>query len=100
MRRAKLETPPGESPEDSLATTVPGYAVLGMEHILGGWDHLAFVLALLLLATSLREVLTLVTALTMVAGKSSEEAESPNSHARVEGSSMAPSSLSTGAWRP
>ena len=60
-----LETPPGESPEDSLATTVPGYAVLGMEHILGGWDHLAFVLALLLLATSLREVLTLVTAFTI-----------------------------------
>ena len=60
-----LEVPPGTSDDDSLATTIPGYAILGMEHILGGWDHLAFVLALLLLATSLREVLTLVTAFTI-----------------------------------
>ncbi|HJO26903.1 MAG TPA: HupE/UreJ family protein [Planctomycetota bacterium] len=35
---------------------------LGIEHILSGWDHLAFLLALLLSARSLRSVLWLVTA--------------------------------------
>jgi hypothetical protein len=60
-----LDTPAGQSEEQTLATTIPGYAVLGMEHILGGWDHVAFVLALLLLASSLREVATLVTAFTI-----------------------------------
>ena len=52
-------------PEETLTTSMTGYATLGMEHILGGWDHVAFVLALLLLATSLREVATLVTAFTI-----------------------------------
>ncbi|MFQ5515194.1 MAG: HupE/UreJ family protein [Myxococcota bacterium] len=41
------------------------YLELGIEHILTGWDHLAFVLALLLLAGSLREVATLVTGFTL-----------------------------------
>jgi hypothetical protein len=41
-----------------------GYVALGVEHILTGTDHLAFVLALLLLSRSLREVATLVTAFT------------------------------------
>jgi hypothetical protein len=46
-------------------TSVWGYIRLGVEHIAGGWDHLAFVFALLLLATSLREVVTLVTGFTV-----------------------------------
>lgn len=53
----------------SLARSLPAqlarYLVLGIEHILTGWDHLAFVLALLLLAHSLREVATLVTGFTV-----------------------------------
>ncbi len=46
-------------------TTLAGYIVLGVEHIATGWDHLAFVLALLLLAGSVREVAGLVTAFTV-----------------------------------
>jgi hypothetical protein len=46
-------------------TGLGGYVLLGVEHILSGWDHLAFVLALLLLASSLGEVAALVTAFTL-----------------------------------
>jgi hypothetical protein len=46
-------------------TSVWGYIWLGIEHIAGGWDHLAFVFALLLLAASLREVVALVTGFTL-----------------------------------
>ncbi len=45
--------------------TLLGYVMLGVHHILEGYDHLAFVLALLLLAGSLREVAGLVTAFTL-----------------------------------
>lgn len=46
-------------------TTLAGYLRLGVEHILTGWDHLAFVLALLLLAGTLGEVAALVTSFTV-----------------------------------
>jgi hypothetical protein len=46
-------------------TSLGGYVALGVEHILSGWDHLAFVLALLLLAGSLGEVAALVTSFTV-----------------------------------
>ena len=46
-------------------TSFAGWIRLGIEHILEGFDHLAFVVALLLLARSLREVATLVTAFTL-----------------------------------
>lgn len=38
---------------------------LGTQHILSGWDHLTFLLVLLVAATSLREVLLLVTGFTI-----------------------------------
>lgn len=41
------------------------YVKLGVEHILSGWDHLAFVLALILLAASLREVALVATGFTL-----------------------------------
>jgi len=41
------------------------YVALGVEHLLTGWDHLAFVLALLLLAARLRDVVWLVTSFTL-----------------------------------
>jgi hypothetical protein len=44
---------------------IAAYVWLGVGHILSGSDHLAFVLALLLLAASLREVTTLVTGFTV-----------------------------------
>jgi hypothetical protein len=40
------------------------YFRLGVEHILGGWDHLAFLLALLVAARGLRSLLAVVTAFT------------------------------------
>jgi hypothetical protein len=46
-------------------TTLAGYVGLGVGHIVTGWDHLAFVLALLLLAGSVREVAGLVTSFTI-----------------------------------
>jgi hypothetical protein len=46
-------------------TSLPGYVALGVEHILSGWDHLAFVLALLILAGGVGEVARLVTGFTV-----------------------------------
>ncbi len=51
----------GPAAEGSL----PAYLSLGIGHILTGFDHLAFLLALLLLAASLREVAALVTSFTL-----------------------------------
>ena len=56
--------------EDDARAQVEGsnfaaYLALGVEHILTGWDHLAFLVALLLLARSLAEVAGLVTAFTL-----------------------------------
>ena len=50
---------------EARGSSVGTYIVLGVEHILGGWDHLAFVLALMLLARSLGEVARLVTGFTV-----------------------------------
>ena len=50
---------------DAGGTGFAGYVALGIEHIATGWDHLAFVLALLLLAASFREVAALVTGFTV-----------------------------------
>lgn len=46
-------------------TSIAGYLLIGVEHILSGWDHLAFVFALLLLAGSVAEVARLVTGFTL-----------------------------------
>jgi hydrogenase/urease accessory protein HupE len=42
-----------------------GYLRLGMEHILSGWDHLAFLLLLIVVARGLRDVAVLVTGFTV-----------------------------------
>lgn len=55
----------GGAADASAGTRFSGYLWLGIEHIATGWDHLAFVLALLLLAASLREVAGLVTGFTV-----------------------------------
>lgn len=54
-----------ESDSRSQGTSLLGYLWLGIEHILSGWDHLAFVLALVLLAGTLGELATLVTGFTL-----------------------------------
>ncbi|MBW2287972.1 MAG: HupE/UreJ family protein [Deltaproteobacteria bacterium] len=48
-----------------VGSSFGSYLGLGVEHILSGWDHLAFVLALLLLAATVREVAALVTGFTV-----------------------------------
>jgi hypothetical protein len=46
-------------------TSLGGYIVLGIEHILSGYDHLAFLLALLLVGGSIRDVARMVTGFTV-----------------------------------
>jgi hypothetical protein len=46
-------------------TSLFGYVMLGIEHIATGYDHLAFLLALLLMQTSLAEVAKVVTGFTV-----------------------------------
>jgi hypothetical protein len=53
------------SAKGASGTSLRGYLLLGIEHIATGYDHIAFVLALLLLAASLREVAGLVTGFTI-----------------------------------
>ena len=50
---------------EGQGTSLLGYLVLGIEHIVTGYDHLAFLLALLLMQTSLREVAKVVTGFTV-----------------------------------
>ena len=56
--------PDGDT-QGGRGTSFLGYVLLGVEHIASGWDHLAFLVALLLLARTVREVATLVTAFTL-----------------------------------
>lgn len=48
-----------------LLQTAASYGVLGIEHILTGFDHLAFVMGLLLVGNSLRGLATLITGFTV-----------------------------------
>jgi len=62
--------PPGRAtftvePPLGLAQTAVTYLVLGVEHILGGIDHLLFVLALLLIVRGFRRIAITVTAFTL-----------------------------------
>jgi len=52
-------------PENEFGSSLPDYLQLGIEHILTGWDHLAFVFGLLLLASRFGEVARLVTGFTL-----------------------------------
>jgi len=63
----RWEWPTAEASPDAprSGTALVGYLRLGVEHILTGWDHLAFVAALLLLASSFGEVAALVTSFTL-----------------------------------
>jgi hypothetical protein len=45
--------------------SVAGYVKLGVEHVAAGWDHVAFLLALVLLATTLGELVGVATAFTV-----------------------------------
>ncbi|MEM8728984.1 MAG: HupE/UreJ family protein [Pseudomonadota bacterium] len=49
----------------SLWGVFVSYGVLGIDHILGGWDHLLFVLALILLIPDMRRLIGAITAFTV-----------------------------------
>lgn len=49
----------------SLLTNIGEFIVLGIEHILTGYDHIAFLLALIVIGLSIREVLKIITAFTV-----------------------------------
>lgn len=51
--------------ENTAHSSFGAFVALGVEHILSGWDHLAFVLALILLATKLSEVALIATGFTV-----------------------------------
>ena len=51
--------------EQATASGIGSYVRLGVEHILSGWDHLAFLLLLIVVAARLREVAVLVTGFTV-----------------------------------
>lgn len=53
------------STQEPSGSGLSDYLRLGIEHILSGWDHLAFLLGLLLLASRLGEVARLVTGFTL-----------------------------------
>lgn len=55
----------GTALANSGGSSVADYVRLGVEHILQGWDHLAFVLALMLMAASLRELAIIITSFTV-----------------------------------
>jgi hypothetical protein len=63
--RFALPGPDAPTQADAGGSGLGTYLELGIRHILTGWDHLAFVLALLLLATRISEVATLITAFTL-----------------------------------
>ena len=55
----------GQAQAKPQGTSFGAYVVLGIEHILVGFDHIAFLLALLLLCRRVREVVFMVTGFTL-----------------------------------
>ena len=51
--------------QQALSDSFTSYFMLGIEHILSGWDHLAFVLCLVLVSTGRRQTVWLVTGFTV-----------------------------------
>jgi len=49
----------------SFWTTVGNFILLGIEHILTGYDHIAFLIGLIVIGLSFREVLKIITAFTV-----------------------------------
>ena len=60
-----LDQPAASGSTVGAGTSLGEYIALGIEHILTGYDHLAFLLALLLIGSSLGEVAKVVTGFTV-----------------------------------
>lgn len=65
LRTADAADPRVGDASDQQGSSFADYLLLGISHILSGWDHLAFVLALVLLAARLGEVARLITGFTL-----------------------------------
>jgi hypothetical protein len=65
QRSARIAITAAASPEEARAGKFVFYLGLGVEHIIGGIDHLLFLLALLALATSLWQTVKIITAFTV-----------------------------------
>lgn len=65
QREASIAATGNVSPGDQAKDTFLFYLGLGVEHIIGGIDHLLFLLALLALSTSLWQTVKIVTAFTV-----------------------------------
>jgi hypothetical protein len=61
----RLESEAGKGADASTGSSVWSYVAIGIEHIGTGPDHLAFVLALILIAARLGEVATVITGFTI-----------------------------------
>jgi hydrogenase/urease accessory protein HupE len=53
------------TPKASAWTTIRLFVPLGIEHILTGYDHIAFLLAIIVIGLSIKEVLKVITAFTI-----------------------------------
>ncbi|HVN84776.1 MAG TPA: HupE/UreJ family protein [Candidatus Binatia bacterium] len=60
-----LADPSLASPPESHGTSLLGYLQLGVDHIVTGYDHLAFLLALLLIGGSIGDVVKVITGFTL-----------------------------------
>jgi len=65
QRQASIAVSGGPPPEQKVPGTFVSYLGMGVEHIIGGIDHLLFLLALLALSTSLWQTVKIVTAFTV-----------------------------------
>lgn len=54
-----------ESTETTYWSSIVAFLALGIEHILTGYDHIAFLIALIVIGLSIREVLKIITAFTV-----------------------------------
>ncbi len=55
----------GGAPTADEGTAVTDFVILGIEHILSGWDHLAFLLGLLLICRRFADIVFVVTGFTL-----------------------------------
>jgi hydrogenase/urease accessory protein HupE len=65
QRQASIAVSGSPMPEQKATGTFVSYLGMGVEHIIGGIDHLLFLLALLALSTSLWQTVKIVTAFTV-----------------------------------
>jgi hypothetical protein len=65
LEAGNRSAPIGGAADTSAWRTARRYVGLGITHLLSGWDHVAFVLTLLLVAASLRELISAVSGFTI-----------------------------------